>query len=129
MNKAILACAALLVLVTSASADPVHGVWKTQPGDDGAYGHVQMGDCGGKTCGVLIRGFNASGVEGDSPNIGKRLVWDMESKGSGRYAGGKIWAPDRDKTYNSKMTLSGNSLKVEGCVMVVCRGQTWTRVQ
>ncbi|NRA98543.1 MAG: DUF2147 domain-containing protein [Rhodobacteraceae bacterium] len=113
----------------AAHADPVHGVWKTQPGDDGAYGHVEMSDCGGKTCGVLIAGFDASGTQADSPNIGKRMVWDMQARSNGTYAGGKIWAPDRDKTYNSRMELSGNSLKVEGCVLVVCRGQTWTRVQ
>ncbi|MEM9794644.1 MAG: DUF2147 domain-containing protein, partial [Pseudomonadota bacterium] len=43
-------------------------------------------------------------------------------------SGGQIWAPDDDKTYRSNMALDGDSLKVEGCVAIFCRGQTWTRV-
>ena len=52
----------------------------------------------------------------------------MAADGGGKYSGGKIWAPDRDKTYRSKMELSGDRLKVSGCVGPICRGQTWARV-
>ncbi|MEO0924159.1 MAG: DUF2147 domain-containing protein, partial [Pseudomonadota bacterium] len=38
-------------------------------------------------------------------------------------------APDRDKVYKSKMSLSGNALKVSGCVAVICRSQNWVRVK
>jgi uncharacterized protein (DUF2147 family) len=48
----------------------------------------------------------------------------------GVYDDGKVWSPDRDKTYSSDMTLSGNSLAVRGCVLGICRdGGTWTRVK
>ena len=50
----------------------------------------------------------------------------MKIRGNGRYRGGKIWAPDRDKTYKSKMLLDGDVLSVSGCVLVICRDQTWT---
>ena len=110
-----------------AAADPVEGVWKTQPGDDGNYGLVTISACGNEICGVLGQGYDASGDAIDSPNIGRQMIWAMKPRGDGRYSGGKIWAPDRDRTYNSKMTLSGNTLKVEGCVLGICRGQTWTR--
>ncbi|MGB0439048.1 MAG: DUF2147 domain-containing protein [Paracoccaceae bacterium] len=111
------------------AADPVEGRWKTQPGDNGNYGHVLISACGAKLCGVLERGFDAKGRTVDSPNDGRKMIWDMKPKGGGEYRGGKIWAPDRDKTYNSRMTLSGNSLEVKGCVFGICRGQTWTRVK
>ena len=65
----------------------------------------------------------------ESENIGKRMIWGMQANGDGSYSGGKIWAPDRDKVYSSKMSLSGNALEVSGCVLVVCRAQSWTRVQ
>lgn len=119
----------LVLAASAAAADPVAGTWKTQPGDDGHYGHVTISPCGDSICGVLGQGFDSSGKKVESANIGKRMIWNMKAKGGGKYAGGKIWAPDRDKTYNSKMTLNGNSLKVEGCVIGICRGQTWTRVK
>ncbi|MBV2360441.1 DUF2147 domain-containing protein [Thalassococcus sp. CAU 1522] len=126
----ILSIAAGLVLAASAAmADPVEGVWKTQPGDDGNFGLVTISACGAEICGVLGQGYDKAGKKIDSPNIGKRMIWAMKPNGGGQYSGGKIWAPDRDKTYNSKMTLSGNQLKVEGCVLGICRGQTWTRVK
>ena len=120
--------AGLLLAATTASADPVLGTWKTQPGDDGNYGLVTISKCGAEICGVLGQGYDSSGSKIASPNIGRQMIWGMKPQGGGAYKGGKIWAPDRDKTYNSKMSLSGNRLKVEGCVLGICRGQTWTRV-
>ena len=64
-----------------------------------------------------------------SDTVGKRMIWDMAAKGDGSYSGGRIWAPDRDKVYKSKMQLDGNTLSVSGCVAVICRSQTWTRVR
>ena len=66
----------------------------------------------------------------DSPNIGRKIVWDMVAYADGLYDDGKIYSPDRDKTYNADMTLSGNSLSVRGCVLGICRdGGTWKRVK
>jgi len=121
--------AALMLLAVPVLADPVEGVWKTRPDDNGNFGHVQVAPCGAKICGVLVKAFDNSGAPVDSPNVGKRIIWDMVAEGDGYYAGGKIWSPDRDKTYNSNMTLKGDSLGVKGCVLGICRdGGTWTRV-
>jgi len=55
------------------------------------------------------------------------MIAGMVEKAPGSYAGGTIWAPDKNKTYKSKMKLGGNgSLVVKGCVAFVCRSQTWT---
>ena len=120
--------AAFTALALPAMADPVLGMYKTQPGDDGNYGHVELYQCGANICGAIRKAFNASGAEIPSDNIGKRMIWDMTANGGGSYSGGKIWAPDRDKVYNSKMELSGSSLSVSGCVLVVCRAQNWTKL-
>lgn len=118
--------AALVVAAGAAFADPVEGIWKTQE-DDGAYAHVAFAPCGTALCGTIQRTFNASG-EYKSPNIGKRLVWDMVPDGKGSYASGRIWQPSTDKVYRSKMALSGRTLRVSGCVGPICKKQTWSRV-
>ncbi|SPF75557.1 hypothetical protein ALP8811_00548 [Aliiroseovarius pelagivivens] len=126
--KRVIAAAALAVgLAGPAMAEPVLGVWKTQV-DDGAYAHVTFSQCGAALCGVISKAFDASG-EISTPNIGKQLVWDMQANGNGKYSGGKIWQPSTDKVYKSKMTLSGSTLKVAGCVGPICKKQTWSRVQ
>ena len=49
--------------------------------------------------------------------------------GGGSYKG-KVWSPDRDKTYNSRLELTGDTLKVSGCVLGICRdGGSWSRLK
>ncbi|MES2843863.1 MAG: DUF2147 domain-containing protein [Pseudomonadota bacterium] len=131
MKIAALAVGASLAFAGAAfAADPVEGIWKTKPDDNGHFGHIEVAPCGPAFCGVLVRAFDAAGKDLASPNIGKQIIWDMEAQGDGSYAGGKVWSPDRDKTYNSKMTLSGDGLAIKGCVMGICRdGGTWSRVK
>ncbi len=129
--KHLAAIMALVIGLAGAAwaQDPVEGIWKTQV-DDGAYAYVEFAPCGEKICGVIVRTFNAGG-EYQSKNLGRKLVWDMVAEGGGRYGGGKIWQPSTDRIYRSKMTLSGNTLRVAGCVLggLICKKQTWTRVQ
>jgi uncharacterized protein (DUF2147 family) len=121
---------ALLFAAGAALADPVEGVWKTKPDDNGNFGHIDVKPCGAAFCGTLVKAFDGSGAEIQSPNVGKRIIWDMVAYGDGAYDDGKVWSPDRDKTYNSEMQLTGDSLAVKGCVVGICRdGGTWTRVK
>lgn len=127
MKQFMMAAAMMLVAGMAHAADPVEGVWKTQV-DDGAYAHVKIAPCGAKLCGVIAKTFNGTG-EYKSPNVGKKLVWDMEVNGGGAYSGGKIWQPSTGKEYKSKMALSGDVLKVSGCFGPICKKQTWARVK
>lgn len=112
------------------AADPVEGLWQTAPDDNGNFGHIEVKPCGPAFCGTLVKAFDSAGNEVDSPNVGKQIVWDMMAAGDGSYEDGKVWSPDRDKTYNSYMVLEGDGLSVKGCVFGICRdGGTWTRVQ
>ena len=124
---------AALLAAAPAWADGVTGIWKTEPGDTGGYLHVRMGPCShdnALTCGVIQGAFDKDGAAvSDYENAGKPIVWNMQNAGDGKYRKGKIWAPDRDKTYNSKMDHAGSSLKVQGCVLGICRGQTWSKLQ
>ena len=130
MKIAALATMFALLAGAAFAGDPVEGIWKTKSDDNGNFGYVEIKPCGPAFCGILIKSFDKAGAALDSPNVGKRIVWDMVAYPDGLYDDGQIWSPDRDKTYNSDMTLTGNSLAVRGCVFGICRdGGTWTRVQ
>jgi len=128
--KSWILAAGLCLTAGMAVADPVEGLWQTKADDNGHYGHVQIAPCGAAFCGTLVRAYDGAGKPIKSPNIGRQIVWDMVPKGDGAYGDGKIWSPDRDKTYSSKMALSGDALAVKGCVLGICRdGGTWRRVK
>ena len=120
----------LLLSAGAALADPVEGMWRTKADDNGNSGLIQITPCGDAFCGKLVKAFDSAGKEWASPNVGKKIVWDMKPEGDGAYGDGKVWSPDRDKTYDAKMQLNGNKLSVSGCVLMICRdGGTWTRLQ
>ena len=127
--KKLAAFIGAFVMMGSAAfaADPVEGIWKTQV-DDGAYAYINFAPCGDNLCAAITRTFN-SGGEYKSDNIGKNLVWDMQALGGNKYGKGKIWQPSTDKVFASKMTLEGDTLYVSGCVAIICKKQTWTRVK
>lgn len=132
MLKFTMTLAAGLIAATAAfAADPVEGIWRTIPDDNGNFGDIKVTACGAKICGTLIKSYDPQGKTLESPNVGKQIIWDMVAQGAGAYGDGMVWSPDRDKTYASKMQLSGNTLAIQGCVMggMICRnGGTWTRV-
>lgn len=128
MKSLKMALAGLILSAGAAMADPVAGVWKTEV-DDGAYAHVTIAPCGAKICGTISRTFNSSG-EYKSENIGKQIIRGMVPQGGGKYAG-QVWRPSNNKLYKGKLQLSGNSLKMSGCVAggLLCSSQTWKRVK
>ncbi len=130
MKLVILAAVLAMAGNAALAADPVEGVWQTRPDDNGDVGHIDVKPCGPAFCGVLVKAFDKDGKEIASPNIGRRIIWDMVAYGDGVYDDGKVWSPDRDKTYNSDMQLDGDKLAVRGCVLGICRdGGIWTRVK
>jgi uncharacterized protein (DUF2147 family) len=131
MKTIIMALVATVSLGAGAAhaADLVHGTWQTVKDDNGNYGHIKITDCGNSICGTLSNSFDSSGKSITTANAGRKIIWNMKADGGGAYSGGKVYAPDRDKTYSSKMTLKGNSLNIKGCVLGICRdGGTWKRV-
>lgn len=128
MKKIATLAAALSALATIAAADPAEGVWQTEV-DDGSYAYVTISTCGSAVCGTISRTFNSSG-EYQSPNLGRQIVIDMVPQGGGEYEG-SVWRPSNDKIYIGKMNVSGDSLRLRGCVAggLICASQNWTRVQ
>ena len=123
-----LSVAVLVAMTSAAGADPLEGIWQTEP-DDGAYAHVQIAPCGANFCGVIARTFK-DGNEYASPNKGKTLVIDMAPEGGGQYKG-QVWRPSNDNIYLGKIALNGDRMRLSGCVAggLICSKQTWARVQ
>ncbi|SFN58783.1 Uncharacterized conserved protein, DUF2147 family [Roseovarius lutimaris] len=130
MKKLVLTIAALMVSAgMAAAADPLEGTWRTAADDNGHSGLIKVAPCGGALCGKLVKSYDSSGKEMASKNIGRNIISETKNTGGGAYKG-KVYSPDRDKTYNSRLKLSGDTLKVSGCVFGICRdGGTWKKVK
>ncbi|WP_375256022.1 DUF2147 domain-containing protein [Yoonia sp.] len=127
MKKSLMIAAIVAAVAASASAQEAVGVWQTEV-DDGAYAHITIAPCGEAVCGVISRTFNTDG-EYQSENIGKTLVIDMVAKGDGAYEG-SVWRPSNDKIYIGKMDVTGDALRLRGCVAggLICSSQNWQRL-
>ncbi|WP_048649158.1 DUF2147 domain-containing protein [Nitratireductor soli] len=113
IRRFLVVAAMLAVTAGAAMADPIEGNWKTEAGST-----AQIASCGGSFCITLKTGQHA----------GKK-IGTFKAAGEGKYTG-KITDPANDKTYNGKGSISGNSLKMGGCVLggLICRNQTWSRL-
>lgn len=127
--KALILAALGGLMATAALADPVEGVWRTEV-DDGAYAHVTMAPCGPAFCGTITESFHEDGSPYESENVGKVIVIDMVPQGEGEYEG-SVFRPSNEKTYYGTISLSGDTLKLSGCVLggLICAKQSWSRVQ
>ena len=122
-----LMAASILLLTGVVSANEISGVFKTEPSDKG-YLLVNVEPCGDKICGTIKDAFDLEGQPMvDYEHKGKQMIWDMVPSGEGNWSKGKIWDPSKDKTYKSKMSLSGDTLNVSGCIAFICRSQSWQR--
>ena len=125
--------AAILCLFSGVAKAEISGLFKSEPNEEGKYITVMFNACNdgsGLFCGTIAGAFDENDeANEDYEHLGRQIVWKMQSKGSGVFEGGMIWAPDTDKSYNSQMKLAGDRLTVEGCFLFICRAQEWTRVQ
>jgi uncharacterized protein (DUF2147 family) len=128
MKQFLLAAAAVAVSAGSVAADPLEGMWRTAKDDNGNSGLIKVAPCGAHLCGTLIKAYDSTGQEMASKNVGRQIISQTVNDGGGKYSG-KVYSPDRDKTYNSKLVLSGDMVTVNGCVLGICRkGGAWKKV-
>ncbi|MFB9151131.1 DUF2147 domain-containing protein [Roseovarius ramblicola] len=129
MRKLVMMSAVLGIGAGMAMAEPLLGTWQTSKDDNGHSGLIEVAPCGNKLCGKLVKSYDENGNETQSDNLGRNIISGTVPVGGGEYKG-KIYSPDRDKTYKSQLQLQGDRLKVSGCVMFICRdGGTWRKVQ
>lgn len=129
-----------LTMISSAMAAGAAGLWATEK----EKSHVRIEPCGERLCGVIVwlkepnddQGqpkrdiFNEDESLRDRAIVGLRLLSGFEAADGDNWSGGQIYNPEDGKTYKSKMSLQdGKTLKVEGCVLIFCKSQIWTRVE
>ncbi len=131
MKPASLALLALILSPQAAQAvDPLAGLWRTQPGRDGGFGHVQIQPCGGGLCGTVVRTFDAGGQPVAASDLGAAILSEVMPTGGGTYGKGRIINPETGRSYTARLTLRGDQLDVGGCIMMICRNAgTWQRVE
>lgn len=106
----------------------ITGNWLSAKNDEGKQISIEIYNCGEKVCGKITDVHYSN----DTSIIGAEIIQNMQKKSDTRYSGGKIYAPDTEKWYKSKIKVrDANTLKVSGCVIggIICRGQVWTRIQ
>lgn len=112
------------------AADPLAGIWRTQPGRDGGFGHVEILPCGDGLCGTVVQTFDAQGQAVAAGDLGAAILADVRATGDGGYGKGRIINPETGRSYTARLTLRGDQLDVGGCVMMICRNAgTWQRVR
>jgi uncharacterized protein (DUF2147 family) len=139
LHRLALAVTAALAMTTSAqAAAAVQGDWLTQSGS----AKVRVAPCaGGKLCGTVV--WMKDPLDKDTgrpqldeknpdpalrsrPVVGLQLIRDFRSAPGGGWSGGTIYDPNSGKTYASKLGLNPDgTLKVEGCISIICQAQTW----
>lgn len=145
-TTAMAALAGLLALTAALSGkaaprDPVFGDWFTKDHD----AKIRIGPCvqaQDLACGVVVWLKDPNEPNGqpsrDTANprpalrtrtlLGLPLLEDFHREADGRWADGKIYDPQNGMTFRSKMSAQPNgTLKVSGCVLMICAGQSWTR--
>lgn len=116
------------------------GLWLTQAGD----AKVRVSKCSGGICGVIVwlrepidPATGKPQVDDKNPNpalkkrpmIGLPLFSGLQPSGPGKWSG-QIYNADDGSHYASHISATGpETLKVEGCVGLLCGGENWTRTK
>ena len=129
MKKIILAAALVMVAGAVQAQDALVGDWRTGADDNGNSGIIRIEQCGSSLCGTLVQSYDASGGVLESENTGRQIIWDTNPTSTAGEYRGRLYSPDRDATYNSRLYLNGNTLSVCGRLLGVERcGTDWSRV-
>ncbi len=130
-------CVAVFAVHSAAATTGIFGLWATQKNN----GRVLIEPCGAAICGRVIAGdqirANPNQADVNNPDPGKRArrvkgltILEGYSGGPPQWSGGSVYDPQTgDETHDSTLTLiSRDTLEVEGCRLIFCRSETWTRM-
>ena len=102
--------AASLTATGASAAEPIVGTWKRNNGT-----LIRYSGSGSRFCGKVLNGK----YKGQSIGC---------MSGKGKNYRGKVNVLDEGKTYSGKATVSGNSMKLAGCVArILCKSETLRR--
>jgi uncharacterized protein (DUF2147 family) len=137
MRTALLVAGLLLAATPALAADPIEGEWIPQGG--GSKVHISAcPNNSAQMCGVVswLPPEKAKDLDKRNPNaalrsrpiLGVSTISGFKQAAPGKWTGGKLYDPASGKTYKGKLTANRDgTLKVEGCVLMICQTQTWKR--
>jgi uncharacterized protein (DUF2147 family) len=132
-----LAAIAFALVSTPALAGDPTGLWLTEDGE----AKIKVAACGNAICGTIAwlkdpndkatskpktDKNNADAALRNRPIIGSPVVLSMKPDGNDKWAG-QLYNAEDGKTYSGNVALAGNTMKVQGCVAIICKTKTWTR--
>lgn len=66
----------------------------------------------------------------ERPLLGLTLAFDMRPDSSADRWVGQVYGIDHGRAFDGSITLlSANRLKIEGCVLLICESDIWTRAE
>ena len=132
---------AVILCGSPAFGADLKGTWLTEEGK----ATVRIADCGAALCGTIVAlkepndpatgqpktdKNNTDAGKRNRPMIGVQIVLGMTPAGTDQWKG-QVYNAEDGKTYTGNITFTGgNSLQLQGCALggLVCKGQTWTKV-
>lgn len=144
--KTLLSALALAVLALPAAAQQVESLpgttWLTE-GGEAKVTFFQCGEADQQLCGTLdwLKRQEESAepvldTENPDPELrgrkleGITMLWGFEKDEDGAWRGGQLYKSDEGKTYKGNIIPQDDgTLKLEGCVLFICKGQIWTQVE
>lgn len=114
-----LAFASLFALPASA-AEP-YGNWvRPSTGTQ-----INFYDCGGKLCAKIVAVKDPK----RSKEVGTVIMKGAAKTGDNKWEGDLLDA-ESEKIYSGVVTLEGpRALNLKGCFLIICKGETWTKVK
>jgi len=96
---------------------------------------VRIGRCGATWCGRIVRVLARGAPQNDinNPDRGLRArplvgVPVLSGFAPGGAGDGRAYDPKTGRSYRARLRLDpAGTLRVTGCVAIICRSQTWTR--
>ena len=122
-TKTTLAVAGISMASMAFAADPLHNTtWQTF--DEGQpKGVVKITESNGVLTGKLISTTSEKGKK----HVGMTIISGLKADGGGKYSGGTITDPEKNKTYKLTANLSGSNLALKGHLGPFSRSQTWKK--
>jgi uncharacterized protein (DUF2147 family) len=91
---------------------------------------IEITPCGEVLCGTVVWASEKAkrdARKGTHHLVGTRLLTGMKHS-SAHVWKGRIFVPDHNMHASAKLRPEGGThLKVSGCVMMICKSQTWTK--
>lgn len=122
-TKTTLAIASISMATMAFAADPLANTsWQTY--DEGQpKGVVKITESNGVLTGKLV----STATDKGRKYVGTTIISGLKSDGGGKYSGGTITDPEKNKTYRMTASLNGNTLHLKGYLGPFSRSQTWKK--